>query len=180
MSATANEPSSTRTPPFERILCVTGPTPQGAEAVRQATVLAAPSGTIDLVTAGVVEYGAYHDLIVVPDSATGLDVLPRAAASVLIARAPSAPTPFPETILIAVDGTAEAHAAARVGAELAVRQPLSCRWSPRRSTIRAIRMRWSRTSKSWSRSPASGRSCSTSTAARHRRSWLRQPASRRP
>ena len=53
--------------------------------------------------------------------------------------------------------------------------PLRCRWSPRRSTIRAIRMRWSGTSRSWSRSRGSGRSCSTSTAARHRRSWLRQP-----
>ena len=166
MSATANEPSSTRTPPFERILCLTGLTGEGSEAVRQAAVLAGPGATIDLVAVaplrppgrphpqaeqieslvigdrlaseravesrphiaeaadeptGVLDSVAGHDLVVVPDSATGLEVLRRAPASVLIARAPSAPTPFPESILIAVDGTAEAHAAARLGAELALR-----------------------------------------------------------
>ena len=121
MSATANEPFSTRTPPFERVLCLTGPTPEGAEAARQATALAAPNGTIDLVTTGVAEYGTYHDVVVVPAGELGLEVLRRAPASVLIARAPSAPTPFPESILIGVDGTAEAHAAARVGAELSLR-----------------------------------------------------------
>ena len=166
MSATANEPSSTRTPPFERILCLTGLHREGAEAVRQAATLAGPGATIDLVTVaplrppgmphpqaeqieslvigdrlaseravesrphiaeaadeptGVLDSVAGHDLVVIPDSATWLEVLRRAPASVLIARAPSAPTPFPESILIAVDGTAEAHAAARLGAELALR-----------------------------------------------------------
>jgi len=165
MSATANEPSSTRTPPFERILCLTGLNQEGAEAVRQAAILAGPGATIDLVTVaprrppgmphpqaeqieslvigdrlaseravasrphiaeaadeptGVLDRVAGHDLVVVPDSATGIEVLRRAPASVLIARA-SAPTPFPESILIAVDGTAEAHAAARLGAELSLR-----------------------------------------------------------
>lgn len=165
MSATANEPSSTRTPPFERILCLTGLTREGAEAVRQASVLAGPGATIDLVTvaprrppgmphpqaeqieslvigdrlasghdvasrphiaeaadesSGVLDSIAGHDLVVVPDSGTGLEVLSRAATSVLVARAPTSATPLPESILVAVDGTAEAHAAARLGAELSV------------------------------------------------------------
>src|SRR5215208_4162286 len=50
MSATAIESSSTRTPLFERILCMTGLTREGAEAVRQAAILAGPGATIDLVT----------------------------------------------------------------------------------------------------------------------------------
>jgi nucleotide-binding universal stress UspA family protein len=166
MSATAIESSSTRTPLFERILCMTGLTREGAESVRQAATLAGPAATIDLVTVaprrppgmphpqaeqieslvigdrlasersvecrphiaeaadeptGVLDSVTSHDLVVVPDSISGLEVLQRAPASVLIARAPSAPTPFPESILIAVDGTAEAHAAARLGAELSLR-----------------------------------------------------------
>ena len=71
--------------------------------------------------AGVLASIEGHDLIVVPDGGTALDVLSDAPTSVLIARAASSPTPFPERILIAVDGTAEAHAAARVGAELSLR-----------------------------------------------------------
>jgi hypothetical protein len=123
MSATANEPSSTRTPPFERVLCLTGPTREGAEAVRQAAVVAGPGATVDLVTdepAGVLDSVAGHDLVVVPQSETGLEVLAGAKTSVLVAR-PTTSTPFPESILVAVDGTAEAHAAARLGAELSVR-----------------------------------------------------------
>ena len=122
MSATANQPSSTRTPPFERILCLTGLTREGAEAVRQAAVLAGPGATIDLVSVaphrppgmprpqaeqieslvigdrlaseravesrphiaeapdeptGVLASIQGHDLIVVPDGGTGLDVLLR-------------------------------------------------------------------------------------------------------
>jgi nucleotide-binding universal stress UspA family protein len=166
MSATANEPSPTRTPPFERILCLTGLTREGAEAVRQAAILAEPGATIDLVTVaqrrppgmphpqaeqieslvigdrlasghdvesrphiaeaadeptGVLDNVVGHDLVVVPDSGTGLEVLARAATSVLVARAAASDTPFPESILVAVDGTAGAHAAARLGAELSVR-----------------------------------------------------------
>lgn len=166
MSATANEPSTTRTPPFERILCLTGLNREGAEAVRQAAILAGPGATIDLVTVaphrsagmprpqaeqieslvigdrlacergvesrphiaeaadeptGVLDSVAGHDLVVVPDGGTGLDVLSRAPTSVLIARAPASPCAFPDSILIAVDGTVEAHAAARLGAELSVR-----------------------------------------------------------
>jgi nucleotide-binding universal stress UspA family protein len=166
MSATANEPSSTRTPPFDRILCLTGLTREGAEAVRQAATLAGPGATIDLVTVvqrrppgmphpqaeqieslvigdrlasrhavearphiaeaadeptGVLDSVAGHDLVVVPDSGTGLEVLSRAPTSVLVARTAASATPFPESILAAVDGTAEAHAAARLGAELSVR-----------------------------------------------------------
>jgi len=166
MSATINEPSATSTPPFERILCLTGLTRQGAEAVRQAAIVAGPGATIDLVTvaprrppgmphpqaeqieslvmgdrlasghsvksrphiaeaadepSGVMESVAGHDLVVVPDSGTGLEVLSRAATSLLVARAAASDTPFPESILVAVDGTAEAHAAARLGAELSVR-----------------------------------------------------------
>jgi nucleotide-binding universal stress UspA family protein len=166
MSATANEPSSTRTPPFERILCLTGLTRDGAEAVRQAAILAGPGATIDLVTVtprrppgiphrqaeqieslvigerlasehavesrphiaeaadvltGVLDSVPGHDLVVVPDSGSGLELLARAETSVLVARTANSSTPFPESILVAVDGTAEAHAAARLGATLSVR-----------------------------------------------------------
>ena len=166
MSATANEPSSTRTPPFERILCLTGLNREGAEAVRQAAILAGSGATIDLVSVaqhrppgmprpqaeqieslvigdrlasehavksrphiaeaadeptGVLDSVAGHDLVVVPDGGTALEVLSRAATSVLIARAAPSPTPFPESILVAVDGTVEAHTAARLGARLSLR-----------------------------------------------------------
>jgi hypothetical protein len=170
MSATANTPSPTRTPPFERILCLTGLSAEGAQAVRQAAVLAGPGATIDLVAvaprrpsgrphpqaeqieslvigdrlasehavksrpniaeaddepAGVLATLAGHDLVVVPDSGTGLEVLSRAAPSVLIAREATPPAPFPESILVAVDATAEAHAAARLAAALSVRHGTS-------------------------------------------------------
>ena len=88
-----------------------GPRPHIAEAADE------PTGVLDTV--------AGHDLVVVPDGGTGLEVLSRAATSVLIARAATSPTPFPESILVAVDGTAEAHAAARLGAALSVRHDTS-------------------------------------------------------
>lgn len=136
MSAIVNEPSQTRTPPFERILCVTE-LPADGETVRQATALAAPHATIDLVSAAVTEPGAYHDLVVAPASALGLEVLRHAAGPVLITRAPSAPTPFPESILVAVDGTAQAHAAAQLGAELSVRHraPVTLVASPEHDAV---------------------------------------------
>lgn len=164
MSATTEQSSTAPSPPFERILCVTGLAAGGAEAVRQAAVLAGPGGAIDLVSvapwrppgtprpqaeqiealvmatrvtsglgvscethiveaidepAGVLERCAGHDLVVVPAGETGHEVLSRAPISVLVARAPSNASPFPDTVLVAVDGTAEAHAAARVGAQVA-------------------------------------------------------------
>ena len=222
MSATANEPSSTRTPPFERILCLTGLTREGAEAVRQAAVLAGPGATIDLVTVaprrppgmphpqaeqieslvigdrlaseravesrphiaeaadeptGVLDSVAGHDLVVVPDGGTGLEVLSRAHGV-----RPDRPRAVGAHAVPRVhprrrgrDGRGPRRRTARRGA---LRPPCRSRrrWSPRRSTTRPTSMRWSATSKSWSGSPASGRSCSTSTAARCRRSSPQQPS----
>ena len=166
MSATVQHPS---TPEhlFERILCVTDLSAGGAEAVRQAAVLAGPGRSIDLVSvaprrapgmprpqaeqiealvaatgmavkravgstvhiveatdepAGVLESCADHDLVVMAAGDAGLAVLRRAPGSLLLTRRPPEGSPFAESILVAVDGSAEAHAASRLAAELAVRR----------------------------------------------------------
>ena len=121
MSATATKPTPSRTPLFERILCLRDHTAAGVEAVRLATALAGPSATIDLFTDGVPEHAPDHDLLVVPASERGLQLLSSSPASVLLARTPSSPAEFPDSILAAVDGTAAASAAARVAAEIAAR-----------------------------------------------------------
>ena len=164
MSATTEQSSTTPSPPFERILCVTDLAPGGAEAVRQAAVLAGPGGAIELLSVapwrapgtprpqaeqiealvrgtqlasalrvrcnthiveavdeptGVLQACADHDLVVVPASEAGLEVLSRAPMTVLVARRPSSASPFPDSVLAAVDATAEAYTAARVGARIA-------------------------------------------------------------
>ena len=164
MSVSTEPSSTTHRPLFGRILCVTLFTAAGAEAVRQAAILAGPGGTIELVSVaperppgmprpqaeqiealvmgtrvsrelgvgcvthiveafdepgGVLERCAGHDLVVVPASATGLAVFSRAPIAVLVTRAPSVSSTFPESVLVAVDGTAEAHAAAQIGAAIA-------------------------------------------------------------
>src|SRR3954451_20084250 len=113
MSAVTTQSSLTRTPLFERILCVAGPSAPAAEAVRQAALLAGPDTTVDLAEpAAVLENVEGHDLIVVPGDGTDLDVLTGASTSVLVARAPSSSGgAFPDPILVAVDETAEAYAA---------------------------------------------------------------------
>ncbi len=70
---------------------------------------------------GVLESCSRHDLIVAPAGDTALDVLSRAPVSVLLSRPSPAASPFPESILVASDGTGEAHTAVRLGAELAAR-----------------------------------------------------------
>jgi len=71
---------------------------------------------------GVLQSCPGHDLVVVPAGETGLKVLSRAEVTVLVARAPSTAQPFPDSVLVAVDATAEASLAARVGAQIAVRR----------------------------------------------------------
>jgi nucleotide-binding universal stress UspA family protein len=126
MSAAASHPSATPDLPFERILCVIDLSDGGTEAVRQATMLARSRGSIDLVSvapgaAAVLERTAEHDLVVMAAGDAGLEVLRGAPGSVLLTRRPPEGSPFPESILVAVDGSAEAHAAARLAAQLAAR-----------------------------------------------------------
>src|SRR5829696_389137 len=165
MSATAELPSAISDQRFGRILCVTDLSDGGAEAVRQAAVLAGPGRSIDLVSvaprrrpgmprpqadqiealvvgtrlavkqavgttvhiseatdepAGVLEC-AGHDLIVMAAGDAGLEVLRRATTSLLLTRRPPEGSPFPESILVGVDGSAESHAAVRSAARLAAR-----------------------------------------------------------
>ena len=166
MSATVQHPSTASEHLFVRILCVTDLSAGGAEAVRQAAVLAGPRGAIDLISvapsrppgtprpqaaqiealvagaglaaeravestphiveatdepAGVLESVADHDLVVMPAGDAGLEVLRHAPGSLLLARRPPEGSPFAESILVAVDGSAEAHTASRLAADLAVR-----------------------------------------------------------
>ena len=166
MSATAENPSATPEQVFGRILCVTDLSDGGAEAVRQAAVLAGPGRTIDLVSvaprrgpgephpqaeqiealvagtglaveqavsstvhiveatdepSGVLERGAGHDLVVMAAGDAGLEVLRGTSPSLLLARTPPRGSSFPESLLVAVDGSAESYAAAGLAARLAAR-----------------------------------------------------------
>jgi len=167
MSATADHPSVTSRELFSRILCLTDRSAGGAEAVRQAAVLAGTGAAIDLMSiapsrppgtprpqaaqiealvegcelaaaravtctphiveaedepTAVLESWADHDLVVVPAGGTAAGVLSCTPGSLLIARTPPGGSPFPESVLVAVDGSPESHAAARLGARLAARQ----------------------------------------------------------
>ena len=68
---------------------------------------------------GVLGHCTGHDLVVVPAGATGLGLFSRAPISVLVTRESSGGSALPQSVLVAVDGTAEAHAAARLGARIA-------------------------------------------------------------
>ena len=63
---------------------------------------------------------AGHDLLVLGAGPLARAVLPRSPIPVLVVR-PVPGASFPESVLIAVDETPEAHAAARTGARLAAR-----------------------------------------------------------
>jgi nucleotide-binding universal stress UspA family protein len=60
-----------------------------------------------------------HDLLVLPAGPLAEAVLPRADLPVLVARPAPDGSAFPGSVLIAVDGSPEAHAAAGLGAQLA-------------------------------------------------------------
>ena len=63
-----------------------------------------------------------HGLAVLPSGPLARAVLPRAELPVLIARPGPHSSGFPGSLLVAVDGTPESHAAARLGARLAARE----------------------------------------------------------
>ena len=63
---------------------------------------------------------AGHDLLALPAGHLARAILPRSTIPVLVVR-PSPGTDGPASVLIAVDETPEAHAAARTGARLAAR-----------------------------------------------------------
>ena len=113
-------------PTFERILCTTGSA--GAdEAARQAAELAGAGATVEFVeapdeAAAIVSRTPRHDLLVLPAGGAATSVLTRSPVPVLIARPPQWGTRFPESIVIAVDESPEAGAAARLGARLAAEQ----------------------------------------------------------
>ena len=161
------EPSLTAASPlFERILCVTELSQSGAEAVRQAAILAGAGGVLEIVSvaperppgaphpqarqiealvdanllastlgvrvemhiveapdeaAGLLARCAGHDLLVAPAGEAVLFALARAPIPVLVARPAPAGSTFPDTVLVAVDGTPAAQDAARLGARLAAR-----------------------------------------------------------
>jgi nucleotide-binding universal stress UspA family protein len=128
MSTITDQPVRRPAPTFTRILCATHPSPGGAEAVRQAAILAGAGTTLDTQPlapgAGVDELLARctgHDLLVVPAGETARAVLARAEIPVLVARAlPDGAAAFPESILVAVDGTPAAHRAAWLAGLLAL------------------------------------------------------------
>lgn len=152
---------------FGAVVCVTDQSAGGAEAVRQAALLARTGGRLELVALApdpapgrprpqaaqiesLVEGAAVasrcgvratvhidetdddveavlrrcsgHDLLVLPAGALAEAVLPRADLPVLVARPGPEGSEFPGSVLIAVDGTPEAHAATGLAAQLAARE----------------------------------------------------------
>ena len=125
MNALAEHLSETRTPLFASVLCAIEDPREDAEAVRQAAQVAGAGASFDLLEASegtetVLERCAGHDLLVLPAGPLARAVLPHSVIPVLIVRPAPGPS-FPESVLIAVDETPEAHAAARTGARLAAR-----------------------------------------------------------
>lgn len=110
--------SPARRPAFERVLCATGRTGND-EAARQAAVLAGAGVTVEAVDdiTGVPRPG--HDLLVMPADEAAIAALASSPLPVLVARPPRTSSAFPDSILIAVDDSPEARAAARLGARLA-------------------------------------------------------------
>jgi hypothetical protein len=163
MQTLDRHPTSLATAPLGAVLCVTDGSETGAEAVRQAALLAGASGQLDLLAlapdpvpgqprpqatqiealvcgsmvasragvnstvhiaetsdapATVVAWSQDHGLLVLPAGPLARSVLPHVRGPVLIAR------PGPHllgSVLVAVDGTPDAHAAALLGGRLAAR-----------------------------------------------------------
>ena len=114
---------------FGRVLCVTERSESGAEAVRQGVLLAGTGGELELTAlaphpsrnqaAAVLERCEGRGLLVLPAGPLARTIHPRATIPVLVARAVPPGGGFPGSMLVAVDGTPEAHDAARLGARLA-------------------------------------------------------------
>lgn len=167
MSAYPERHVTPQEPVFERILCATELSECGAEAVRQAAVLAGAGGSLEIVSvaperppgaprpqarqiealvyasvlvsehgvraethiveaageaAGLLARCAGHDLLVAPAGDATLTAMARAPIPVLVARPAPVGSAFPQSILVAVDGTPAAHDAARLAARLAARR----------------------------------------------------------
>ena len=125
MNALAEHPSHTATPLFASVLCAIEDPREDAETVRQAAGVAGAGATFDLVHVSgeahaVLQRCAGHDLLVLPAGELARAVLPRSPVPVLVVR-PAPCTRFPESVVVAVDETPEAHAAARTGARLGTR-----------------------------------------------------------
>ena len=130
-TATAHPPASSASL-FGKVLCVTEQSEGGTEAVRQAALLAGAGGEVEPLALApdptphqvraVLERCAGHGLLVLPAGPLARTVLPRATIPVLVARRAPSGGVFPGSVLVAVDGTPEAHDAARLGARLAARE----------------------------------------------------------
>jgi nucleotide-binding universal stress UspA family protein len=129
-TAIAHPPASSASL-FGKVLCVTERS-GGAEALRQATLLAGAGAGVELLALApdptphqaraVLERCAGHGLLVLPAGPLARTVLPRATIPVLVARRAPSGGDFPGSVLVAVDGSPEAHDAARLGARLAARE----------------------------------------------------------
>jgi nucleotide-binding universal stress UspA family protein len=97
---------------------VAGSTIAAQVGVRAAVHIDATSDPVD----AVLRRCQGHALAVLPAGPLARAVLPRAEIPVLVARPGAYASDFPGTVLIAVDGTPEAHAAVRLGARLAGRE----------------------------------------------------------
>jgi nucleotide-binding universal stress UspA family protein len=125
MNALAEYLPETQTPMFASVICAIEDPRNDADTVRQAAQVAGVGAAFDLVEASegaetVLKRCAGHDLLALPAGPLARAVLPRAPIPVLVVR-PAPGTSVPESVLIAVDETPEAHAAARIGARLAAR-----------------------------------------------------------
>jgi nucleotide-binding universal stress UspA family protein len=127
MSAMTERPLTRAAPTFKRILCATDLTPEGAEAVSQAAILAGTGTRLETYSlsqgAGAEALPARcagHDLLVVPAGDAASSALAAAGdIAVVVARPLQAGSTFPESILVAVDGTPAAHDAALLAGRLA-------------------------------------------------------------
>jgi nucleotide-binding universal stress UspA family protein len=126
MDALATAPTETPKPLFGAVLCVAAPAGDGTETVGQAARVAGTRAVFDLAEPSegvdtILARCGGHDLLAVPAGPLADALIARTRLPVLVVR-PTAPgASFPESVLVAVDDTPEAHAAARIGARVAAR-----------------------------------------------------------
>jgi len=125
VNALAEHLSETPTPLFASVLCMIEDSGDDAETLRQAVGVAGADAAFDLVEASddidsLLQRCTGHDLLVLRAGKLAHAVLPRSPIPVLVVRAAPC-TSFPESVVIGVDETPEAHAAARTGARLVAR-----------------------------------------------------------